>query len=192
MPPPLLHSSLNKATEQKNRIIWAPTIPPINRSELHQTISLPGILAQASELREGRDCTFAFESDTKPFSGSQSIIFVVEYADSTKYAFRLPYHLRKSNLLDRLLSNELEQWKAFMQSRIPLVPPIVGHSISIDNPIGFPFIAYKWVEGKPLLWNDYKSQNPVHWEKIIRNLAFFTIETACRLQKLGKFSTYYS
>lgn len=192
MPLPLLHSSSSKATEENSRIIWAPSIPSIDQSELHQTISLSGILAQASELREGRGCTFAFESHTRPFSGSQSIIFVVEYADGTKYAFRLPYHLRKSKIRDRLLSIELEQWEDFVRSRIPLVPQVVGHSLSIDNPIGFPFIAYEWVEGKPLLWNDYEPQNPVQRENIIKSLAFFTINTACRLQKPGKFLTYYS
>ena len=192
MPIPLLHLSSSKATEQNNRIIWAPSIPSIDWSELHQTIFLRGILAQASELRGGRGCTFAFESNTRPFSGSQSIIFVVEYADSTKYAFRLPYHLRESKTRDRLLSNELEQWEAFIRSRIPLVPQVVSCSLSIDNAIGFPFIAYKWVEGKPLLWNDYEPQNPVQREKIIKGLAFFTIDTACRLQKPGGFPTCYS
>ncbi|KAF2467741.1 uncharacterized protein BDR25DRAFT_291722 [Lindgomyces ingoldianus] len=162
MPPPPLHSSSSKATEQSSRIIWAPSIPSIDWSELHQTISTRGILAQASRFREGKSCTFVFESDTKPFSGSQSIIFVVGYADSIKYAFRLPYHLRKSKNRDRLLSNELAQWEAFIQSRIPLVPRVVGYSLSIDNPIGFPFIAYEWVEGKPLVWNDYETAKYIY------------------------------
>jgi hypothetical protein len=192
MPLLLLDSSSSKATEQNSRIIWAPSIPSIDWNELHQTISLRGILAQASELREGKGCTFVFKSDSGPFSGSQSIIFVVEYADGTKYAFRLPYHLRKSKLRDRLLSNELEQWESFIRSGIPLVPQVVGCSLSAENPISFPFIAYEWVEGKPLLWNDYEPQNPAQREKIIKSLAFFTINTACRLQKTGKFPSYYS
>jgi hypothetical protein len=104
-----LHLSSSKVTEQESRIIWAPSVPAINWSELYQTISLHGILAQASQLNEGKDCTFVFGSATNPFSGSQSIIFVISYADSTKYAFRLPYHFRKSSLRDRLFSNELEQ-----------------------------------------------------------------------------------
>ncbi|KAF1958355.1 hypothetical protein CC80DRAFT_490952 [Byssothecium circinans] len=189
MPPPPLHSPSSKATEQNSRIIWAPSIPSIDWSELLQTISLHGILVQASGLRECKAYTFVFDSDSKPFSGSQSIIFVVGYADGVKYAFRLPYHLRKSKLRDRLLSNELEQWEAFVQSRIPLVPRVVGYSLSIDNPIGFPFIAYEWVEGKPLSWNDYEPQNTVQREKIIKSLALFTINTACRLQKPGETTT---
>jgi len=186
MPVPTLHSSLSKTTEQNSHTIWAPSIPSVDWSELHQTISLHGILTQASELREGKACSFAFKSDTRPFSGSQSIIFVVEYADSTKFAFRLPYHFRKSKIRDRLISNELEQWEAFIGSRISLVPQILGYSLSINNPIGFPFIAYEWVEGKPLLWNDVEPRNSLQREKIIKTLALFTIETACRLQRPGR------
>lgn len=132
--------------DQNSLIIWAPSIPSIDWGEFHQTISLRGILAQASEFRKGTGCTFAFESDKRPFSGSQSIILVVEYADGTKYAFRLPYHLRESRIRDRLLTRELEQWEAFLQSHISLIPQIVGRSLSTDNPIGFPFIAYEWVK----------------------------------------------
>ena len=86
-----------------------------------------------------------------------------------------------------MLSNELQHWEAFTQSRIPLVPRVVGCSMSTDDPIGFPFITYEWVEGKPLLWNDHKPQNPGQREKMIKSLALFTIDTACRLQKPGKF-----
>jgi hypothetical protein len=189
--PSNMPSTTLKATGQISRITWAPSIPSIDWTELHQTISVRGILAQASQLREGRKCTFAFQSDTRPFSGSQSIIFVVEFADSTKYAFRLPYHLRKSKIRDRLLSNELEQWQAFVDSRLPLIPQVVGYSFSIDNPIGFPFIAYEWIQGSPLLWNDSQPQSLVQREKIIKSLAFFTIQTACQLQRPGKFPTHH-
>jgi hypothetical protein len=181
-----LHSSSSKVTEQKSRIIWAPSVPAIDWSELHKTISLHGILAQASQLNKGKSCTFVFGSDAKPFSGSQSIIFVISYADSTKYAFRLPYHFRKSNLRDRLLSNELEHWEAFIEGCIPLVPQVFGYSLSTDNPIGFPFVAYEWVEGRPLNWNDHEPQNTAYREKIIKSLALFAIETACKLHKPGR------
>lgn len=154
---------------------------------MHQTISMRGILLQVSKLKDGTECTFAFESDVRPFSGSQSIIMVVEYSDKMKYAFRLPYHFRQSKIRDLVLATELEHWKAFVQSSIPFVPRLAGYSLSTDGPIGFPSIAYEWVEGKPLLWNDQTPHNPVQREKIIRSLAFFTIETACRLQKSGKF-----
>jgi hypothetical protein len=78
---PLGRLSLGKATEKTGHVIWAPSIPPINWTELHQTISVPGILIQASQLRNGTGCTFAFGTDEQPFSGSQCIVFVVEYAD---------------------------------------------------------------------------------------------------------------
>jgi hypothetical protein len=172
-----LHFSSSKVTEQESRINW---------SELYKTISLHGILAQASQFNEGKGCTFVFGSDTKPFSGCQCIIFVISYADSTKYAFRLPYHFRKSSFRDRLLSNELEHWEAFIKGCIPLVPQMFGYSLSTDNPIGFPFVAYEWVEGRPLNWNDHEPQNTAYREKIIKSLALFTIETACKLHKPGR------
>lgn len=184
-----LDSLPRKATEHNSRLIWAPPIPPIDWNELHETISLSGILTQASELREGVTCNFCLRTDSRPFSGSQSVIFVVEYADGIKYAFRLPYHHRNSKLRDRLLSIELEQWGAFVRSRIPFVPQVVGHNLSIGNPIGFPFIAYEWVEGRPLIWNDHEPQEQAQRDKIIKSLAFFTVETACQLQKRGKVPT---
>jgi hypothetical protein len=93
--PPSHNSSSGNATVEINHIIWAPSIPPIDRTELHQTISIHGILIRASQLRNGIDCTFAFGSDEKQFSGGQCIIFVVQYADNIRYAFRLPYHSRE-------------------------------------------------------------------------------------------------
>lgn len=192
MPLPPSCSWSSKATEQQSHIIWAPSIPSIDWAELHETISLHGLLTQASQLRQGNSCTFAFGSDTKPFSGSQSIIFVIGYADGTKYAFRLPYQLRKSKLRDLLLSNELEHWQAFLQSGIPLVPRVIGHSVSTDNPVGFPFIAYEWVEGRPLVWNDAEPRDLAHRDGIIKTLARFTIETACTLHKPGRSLDSYS
>jgi hypothetical protein len=186
MAPPSLRPSSSKVTKQE-RIIWAPPIPSINWTELHETISLCGILTQAAQLREGKGCAFIFGSNTEPFSGSQCIIFAVNYADSTKYAFRLPYHLRKPKIRDILFSNELEHWEAFIQSCIPLVPRVFGYSMTTDNPIGFPFIAYEWVEGRPLDWNDYEPQNTIHRERIIRTLAHFTVDTACKLNKPGRY-----
>lgn len=138
---------------------------------MHQTISIRGILLQTSKLRNGTECTFAFESDVRPVSGSQSIIMVVGYSDKMKYAFRLPYHFRQSKIRDLVLATELEHWKAFVQSSIPFVQRLAGYSLSTDGPIGFPPIAYEWVEGKPLLWNDQTPHNPVQREKIIRSLA---------------------
>lgn len=164
--------------KQNSRTIWAPPIPSIDWGELHQTISLRGILAQASGLREGRSCNFVFESDTKPFSGSQSLIFVVGYTDNIKYAFRLPYHQRNLKHRDGLFNIELEQWEAFIRSRIPLIPRVVDYSLSDDNLVGFPFIVYEWTEGQPLVWNDHEPQNTVQRERIIKDLALFTISTA--------------
>jgi hypothetical protein len=178
---------LGKATEKTERIIWAPSITPINWTELHQTISVPGILIQASQLRNGIDCTFAFGTDEQPFSGSQCIVFVVEYADGIRYGFRLPYHSRKWKIHDLLWSDELDHWKALIQASISPVPRIVGSDLSTDSAIGFPFVAYEWVEGKPLLWDDHEPQGRVQRDEIIKSLARFTIETACRLQKSGKF-----
>jgi hypothetical protein len=126
-------------------IIWAPFIPLINRTELHQTIYIHGILIQASQLRNGIDCTFAFGSDEKPFSGGQCVIFVVEYADGTRCAFRLPYHSRGWKTHYWFWSNELNHWRDFMRADIPLIPRIVGSSLSTDNAIGFPFVAYEWM-----------------------------------------------
>lgn len=180
-------STSTKASKLGSRIIWKRPIPNIDWTELHQTISLRGLLALASQLRDGKDCAFALESDTKPFSGGQSIIFVVEYLDSIKFAFRLPYHTRKFTIRDSLFSEELEKWKALISNRIPLVHKIFGFDLSDDNLIGFPFIAYEWVEGKPLLWNDDEPCDQTHREKIITTLASFTIDTACQLQKPGKF-----
>ncbi|KAG9662908.1 hypothetical protein KCU95_g5141, partial [Aureobasidium melanogenum] len=181
-------STSTKASKLGSRIIWKRPIPNIDWTELHQTISLRGLLALASQLRDGKDCAFALESDTKPFSGGQSIIFVVEYLDSIKFAFRLPYHTRKFTIRDSLFSEELEKWKALISNRIPLVHKIFGFDLSDDNLIGFPFIAYEWVEGKPLLWNDDEPCDQTHREKIITTLASFTIDTACQLQKPAKTS----
>lgn len=111
-----------------------------------------------------------------------------EFADNTEYAFRLPYHLRRSRICERLLSNELDHWEAFIRSRILLVPQVVGYSLSNDNPIGFPFIAYDWVKGKPLLWNEFEPRSLGQRERVIKSLASSTINTACELQKSGKFS----
>jgi hypothetical protein len=100
--------SLGGPTAKTDRIIWAPSIPPIDWAELHQTISVRGILEQAFQLRNGTDCTFAFGTDVQPFSGSQCIVFVVEYADGIRYGFRLPYHSRKYKHCDLLWSDELK------------------------------------------------------------------------------------
>jgi hypothetical protein len=178
--------SLGEPTEKSNHIVWAPSIPAIDWTELHQTISVRGILIQASQLRNGIKCTFAFGTDEQPFSGSQCIIFVVEYADGIRYRFRLPYQSRKSMIHDLLWSDELEHWEAFVQGNVSSVPRIVGSDLSTDNAIGFPFVVYEWVPGKPLLWDDHEPRDRVQRDEIIKNLARLTIETACRLQKPGK------
>lgn len=153
---------------------------------MHQAISLRELLAQASQLRDGKDCAFALESDIKPFSGSQSLIFVVKYTDGMEYGFRPLYHARKYTIRDSLSSNELGAWNAFTNSQICLVPKIVASNLSDDNLIGFPFIADEWLEGEPLTWNDDELCDSTHRDKIIKNLARSTIETACRLQKPGE------
>ncbi|KEQ58377.1 uncharacterized protein M437DRAFT_88686 [Aureobasidium melanogenum CBS 110374] len=185
---PLPQSMSTKASKLDSKIIWNPPIPTIDLTEVHQTISLHGLLAVASQLRDGKECDFALETDTKPISGGQCIIFVVEYSDGIKYAFRLPYHTRKSTIRDSFFAHELETWKALISNRIPLIPKIFGFGLSDDNLIGFPFIAYEWVEGKPLVWTDNEPCDPTHREKTIKTLASFTIETACRMQKPGKTS----
>jgi aminoglycoside phosphotransferase (APT) family kinase protein len=111
---------------------------------------------------------------------------VVEYADGIRYGFRLPYHSRKSKIHDLLWSDELEHWEAFVQANVSSVPQIVGSDLSTDNAIGFPFVVYEWVQGKPLLWDDHEPRDRVQRDEIIKNLARLTIETACRLQKPGK------
>jgi hypothetical protein len=178
---------LGRPTAKTDHIIWAPSIPPINRTELHQTISVPSILIQASQLRNGIDCTFAFGTEEQPFSGSQCIIFVVEYADGTRYGFRLPYHSRKWKIRDLLWADELGHWKAFEQANISPIPRMIGSDLSADNAIGFPFVAYEWVDGKLLRWNDHEPQDRVQRDEIIKTLARSTIRTACRLQKPGEF-----
>jgi hypothetical protein len=113
-------STSTKASIVDSRIIWKPPIQNIDWTELHQIISLRGLSALATQSRDGKDCAFALESDTKPFSGGQSIIFVVEYSDSIKYAFRLLYHTRRSTIRDWLFSRELEDLEgAHQQSHSP-------------------------------------------------------------------------
>jgi aminoglycoside phosphotransferase (APT) family kinase protein len=190
LPPPEALSG--KATKQTDRIIWAPSIPLIDQSELHQTISVHGILAQASQLRNGTQCTFTFSTDVKPFSGGQCIVFVIEYTDGIRYAFRLPYHSRRWKTVESFWLNELEHWSAFGKANVPFVSRIIGSSSSSHNSIGFPFLAYEWVEGKSLLWDDHNPQDLAQREEIIKSLVHFTIETACRLQKPGKISDQHS
>jgi len=86
-------ASIN-AVEKTQPKPLTPCIPIIDQSELHHTISIRGILARASLLRDGIECIFALGTDMKPISGGQCIIFVVEYIDGVRYAFRLPYHSR--------------------------------------------------------------------------------------------------
>lgn len=159
MPLPPFGSSLSMATQNHSSRLWAPSIPPINQNEMYKTISMDGILAQVSQLRNGVDCTFAFESNLQPFSGSWSIIFVVQSRDGVKWAVRLPEHFRRSKISDELFRQELEHWQTFVQGNLPLIPRIIGSSLSNDNPIGFPSIAYEWVEGKPLVWDDHEPQH---------------------------------
>jgi hypothetical protein len=71
--------SLGGPTKKTDHIIWGPSIPPIAWTELHQTISVHGILIQASQLRNGIKCTFAFGTDEQPFSGSHFQAASVSY-----------------------------------------------------------------------------------------------------------------
>lgn len=186
---PLSHSTSTKASRVDSRIIWKPPIQDIDWTELHQTTSLRGLLALATQLRDGKDCAFALGSDTKPFSGGQSIIFVGECSDSIKYAFRLPYHTCRSTTRDWLFSRELRKSEgAHQQCAFPSYPRFSDlHLSDAQSHWLFPLFAYEWVEGKPLLWNDDQPCDQTYREKIITTLASFTIETACRLQKPGEF-----
>jgi aminoglycoside phosphotransferase (APT) family kinase protein len=79
-----------------------------------------------------------------------------------------------------------------MKANVLLIPRIVASGLSTDSAIGFPFVAYEWVKGKPLLWNDNQPQDREQRDEIIKRLAHFTIETACRLQKPGEFPVQFS
>ena len=140
--------------DQSTHPIWAPTIPPLDQIELNEVISLSGVLGEASALRAGMSCTFTSGTETNPHSGSECMIFVIEYADGGKCAFRLPYHYRKTTLLEAITSKQLDHWTIFNQSGISVVPKVLGSSPSRENLVGFPYIAYEWTDGKSLLWTD--------------------------------------
>ena len=169
--------------------VWAPTIPIIDWDELHKTISIPGILQQAASLQQGESCDFAFNTNTSPYSGSQSLIFVVKYAKSNiKYGFRIPYHSRRFDILNLRLNSEWSNWKAFTDANIALVPRIVSSDISSANAIGFPFVAYEWIEGSSLVWKDDFPPEIEKRDSVIKTLARFTIESASKLSKKGSFA----
>lgn len=57
--------------------------------------------------------------------------------------------------------------KAIGNKQVLLAVEAVGLRFRFDNPIGFPYIVLRWIEGTPLEWSDNVPQNRESRNKIL-------------------------
>lgn len=109
------------------------------------------ILRADNEVPKFRSNTLA-----KPLSGGQCQIFKLGFLDDTQWAVRIPIYLshcaRETVVV--VLKNELDILQRLEGSGFSWSPKVMGHDLTFNNPVGFPYLVLSWIPGSPLLWTD--------------------------------------
>lgn len=114
-----------------------------------------------------------------PLSGGNCQVYKVEFSDKTTWAVRVPIHLRNQasrDLITAQLQGEIKVLKLLNAKGFKWAPKYIGHDLSYDNEVGFPFIILSWVPGDPLEWNDNVPLNRCDRDKVLQQVMEITLQ----------------
>jgi hypothetical protein len=138
---------------------------------------------------KGQRASFAFGTDTKPYSGKQCLVYVVTFSDNTTWAMRIPVHSVHAGA--DTISNSVEHEVTILQTLqlrgFVWSPSLIGYDSTFDNQIQFPYIISSWVPGTQLRWNDNSPALREDRNKIIHQIAHMTIDLAKASHAQGKY-----
>lgn len=120
-----------------------------------------------------------FRSNTlaAPLSGGHCQIFKLGFSDNIKWAVRIPVYLTCCSMeaIVTLLKNEVDILLRLEESGFPWSPKVVGHDLTFDNTIGFPYIVLTWISGCPLRWNNSTPWKRSDRDKVVDQIANITV-----------------
>lgn len=104
------------------------------------------------------------------FDGGQCRVYKVVFSNKESWAVRIPLHVQSSSkeaMID-VMKGELDTVLELNRKSFPWVAKYHGSSFTFENPVGYPFLAFSWLEGIPLPWSEPElprpSRNKVLWQ----------------------------
>lgn len=116
--------------------------------------------------------TFLANTLAHPLSGGHCQIYKLRFSDQTICAVRVPIHARnapKDTIISQL-QREIDILNFLDANGFKWAPKLIGHDLSYDNEVGFPFIMLSWLPGDPLRWNDTTPLHRCDRDKILRQV----------------------
>lgn len=108
-----------------------------------------------------------------PLSGGRCQVYKLEFSDKTTWAVRVPIHSKNQvpkDLITAQLQGEVKFLKLLNVKGFKWAPKYIGHDLSFDNEVCFPFIIVSWVPGDPLEWNDNAPLNRGDRDKVLQQV----------------------
>lgn len=143
-------------------------------------VDVEAIRIIASSLRADSDAgTFCFNTDKAPLAGGQCQIYVIRF-DHDVWAVRVPVymaHLEPSGLA-QTVQEEVDILQTLQQSGFRWSPRLIAFDINSNNALGWPYIIYYWIHGKPLTLSHAERDQQEVRDKIVRQIMEIIIELA--------------
>ncbi|KAK0609274.1 hypothetical protein B0T17DRAFT_546939 [Bombardia bombarda] len=135
----------------------------------------------------GLSASFAFGTDTRPFSGKQCLVYVVAFPDDTKWSIRVPVHSIHAgqDAVCGSVEHEIFILRSLELGGFPWSPKLISHDSTFHNFIQFPYIISSWVPGTPLRWDDNTPACREDRDKIVRQIARIVTDLAGASQAPG-------
>ena len=107
----------------------------------------------------------------KPFAGSYNLVYVITFADGSKWAARVPKHGTVENFGESqaaTMQYELELLRVIKEKTTVPVPQIFYYDTTVDNAFGAPFSLCSWLSGTPAcyLWHCEEGPTPLKQRRL--------------------------
>ncbi|TAQ85582.1 hypothetical protein B7494_g6087 [Chlorociboria aeruginascens] len=139
----------------------------------------------------GQEASFAFGTNTMPYHGKRSQIYVVNFPDETTWAMHVPVHAIRegAEAISSSVEHEVTMLQVLRFRGFVWAFPLVGYDPTFDNEIQFPYIITSWVSGVQLIWNDNEPAARVDRDKILVQLAHVIVDLAGASHAQGNISS---
>ncbi|WEW60409.1 hypothetical protein PRK78_005894 [Emydomyces testavorans] len=116
---------------------------------------------------------FRSKTLTQPLSGGHCQIYRLGFSDNTNWAVRIPIHLSSAppEAVVSLLATEVKALQQLENCQFPWSPKLIGHDLTFDNPVGFPFLVLTWIPGNPLIWTASTPAKRADRDKVLKQMA---------------------
>ena len=139
-------------------------------TDLVDAISPDALLELATNHVHGTQ-TPAVSISEKPLSGSFNLVYVIDFADGTKCAARIPKHGTITKFGDTqamTMKDELELLRVLREKTTVPVPEIYYYDTTFNNSLGAPFSLCSWLDGTPVcqLWAKSDGPTPLQQRRL--------------------------